>query len=674
MTDVILRARGISKSYEEDDGSARSVLEGLDLEVRRGSLVVIRGDNGSGKSTLLRILGLVDRECEGYLEICGTQVAGEGQQLSEAEVEDHRAKHIGFVFQDDLLLPLLTLWDNSALPARIHRSPKAGISEYLERLTELVFHELGSDPRVLQRRRTSVSGGQRQRAAILRALSHRPSLILADEPTASLDLKAKKEVVQVFKKLCEEKGATILIVSHDPIFDDVGETYELSDKRLAPAVSVSAETRPPTKIERLRGCPPSLLAKIALLEARGNPLFAIMIGAAMAAGLFQLTVLWSIRAGTENVLDEVINKGSRLNRLTVEASRRSAEGATPGGLPSDEILGGLEAYRHTVPRRETLLRLEDRHQRERRETAFGLISDDPELEKLELRDGAPFDDQQALAVLISERSVERLFGKSAAAVGKEIRIRLRRYHTKDKEDYDEKAFSFAVQGVVDRAEAGRNLYLPQGTLMAIAKWRLNLETELVESNGRLVVEGIGGEAPIWERLHIYFDRLDQVLPAATYLEQEGFSIAAEILKYKWVLDTKRLVSWMIIGVFAMVVLITGLLIVSNVISGVRLKRKEIAILKLMGMKDRDVVSIFVLSVLLCALVGGALGFGSGSGVVDGLRDYLSGEYPETPLGQVLTSTWDQFGNALLLCAAVAILFTVYPAWRTARKEAVWKLN
>ena len=703
MSDVLLRAEGISKAFPDEKGSPKTVLDGLDLEIRRQSLVVIRGESGCGKSTLLRLLGLVDPDFEGSLEICGTRIAGNGQPLSATEAEDLRSRHIGFVFQDDLLLPLLNLHENSELPARIHHLPKQRISERLGRLQKLMFGPEELADGVMRRRRTHVSGGQRQRAAILRALSHGPDLILADEPTASLDPQRKAKVVELFRELCRA-GATILVASHDSIFRDAGETYELADGKLTKVHSESAETeetpeeasqverfsvsegdgRPP----RARGCPPGLQVKIALREALGNPLFAFMIVAAMTAGLFQLTLLWSVQAGTQLVLDDVINKGSRLDRVEV-AAKAQPDAASAGGLPSTELLAELADYRRSVPRREILLRVDDSRGRERQETTFGLYADDPELGKLELREGAPFDDQHALALLITERTVERLFGGDAVgkpATGKTVEVRFRRYlrdpdsdslsfaSEPSKDDLEEIAFDFVVAGVVDRAEAGRQLYLPQGTLLDVATWQMDSRARLEGRDGRLELIREAGEQPPWERLHVYFDRLDQVLPAATFFERRGYTIKADLFRYKWILDTRRFVNWMIGGIIAMVMSIAGLLIVSNVVSSVRLKRKEIAVLKLMGMRDRDVVSIFVLSVLVCALLGGALGFIGGSLTVDGIRDYLAATYPESPLGQVLTSTWPWAGIALLLCSVVTIGFTVLPAWRTARKEAVWTLD
>jgi hypothetical protein len=493
------------------------------------------------------------------------------------------------------------------------------------------------------------------------------------------------------------------VASHDSIFQGVGETYELKDKQVervesAPGKTSGGEARladlfaPEPHRKRSdkgagrRGCPPGLQLSIALREALGNPLFTAMIVVAMAAGLFQLTLMWSIQAGTGKVLDDVINKGSRLDRIEIAAKARDDE-TTAEGLPSEAVLAGLGAYRRAVPRREILLRLDDSRGRERQDTAYGLIPDDPELGKLEMREGEPFTDQRASSLLISELSVERLFGIDAigeTTVGKRVPIRFRRYaadgsagpdSTEDGPEYDEVTLDFVVAGVVDRAEAARNYYLPSETLLAIVSWQLDPGASLTVVDGRVeVTGGTVGEAPPWERLHVYFHRLDEVLPAAAYFERRGFSTTADLYRYKWILDTRRFVNWTIGGIVAMVLGIAGLLIISNVVSSVRLKRKEIAVLKLMGMKDRDVVSIFVLSVLLCALLGGAAGFVGGGLTVDGIRAYLTSAYPDSPLGQILTSTWAQAPWALVLCVLVAVGFTALPAWHTARKEAVWTLD
>ena len=700
--EVLLRASNVTKSFAAPNGQRIKVLDNLNFEICRQSLVVIRGDSGSGKSTLLRIFGLIDTEFEGELEICGTKTQGDDHRLSSAEIESLRARNIGFVFQDDLLLPLLNLRENSELPARIHHFDKMEIEKRLGWLQGLIFRpeELSED--VMSRRRIRVSGGQRQRAAILRAVSHGPQLIFADEPTASLDQDSKAKVLLGLKKLCQA-GATVLVASHDSIFLNEEHVYELSDGKLSavgmaserniPTVELEETTdKPPIRLVKggslHRGCPPSLQLKIGIREALGNPLFAIMIIAALAAGIFQLTMLWSLQSGTEQLLDEVINQGSRLDRITVSARAQSESAGADGGLPSETLLANIGTRHRSTARREILLRVDDSRGRERQETAFGLIPDDPEIEKLDINQGMAFDDQHALAVLITERSIERLFGKSAIddqVVGKSIQIRLRRYVSPEDEtnqlfsteelQLEEIELPFIVQGVLARAEAGRNFYLPQGTLLAIASWQMEPKVRLDDASGKLVLDFPPGlKTPPMERLHLYFRDLDEVLPAVSLLERNGYATSAELVRYRWILDTRRFANWTILGIITMVIGIAGLLVMSNVISSVRLKRKEIAVLKLMGMTNRDVVSIFVVSVLVCAVPGCAMGFLSGSALVDWIREYLSTTYPESPLGQVFRPTWDRSLHAFSLCAVVTVGFTIFPAWRTAATEAVWTID
>ena len=667
--EIILRARNISKSYPNREWS----LKVDHLEIPRGSLVFIKGTNGSGKSTLLRILGLVDREFEGYLEIDGQRVDG----ISAADARDLRARNIGFVFQEDRLLPRLSLWENSELPARIQGTPRSKVKEQLKDLQECIFRDIPEPEEVLRQRRQSVSGGQRQRAAVLRALSHEPLLILADEPTASLDPAAKKEVVKVFEDLCRTRKATILVVSHDEVFDGVGITYELSKGRLETGqTSTEPDKDRPAKgsNKHLRASPLGLLGRIAWKETIGNPLFAAMILIAMSAGLSLLTMLWSVLRGTEKVLADVISKGSRLDRISVDAK---AGQATAGGLPSEEILEGLGIPIRVARRRDVPLRIETADQREQRAIVFGLESDDPELEKLELLAGELFEDPNSLAVLITQRSIERLIGSGTmpeAAIGRKVKIGFRRYFTEQRPE--DKEFEFIVQGVVDHAEHARNYYLPQGTLRAIASWQVDLESTLFESEGRLELDRREDSPKAgWEYIDIYFDRLEDVIPASRYFAEHGFSSRTDLFRNRWVLDTRRFVTATIIGILVVVLTITALLIVSNVISSVRLERKEIALLKLMGMKDRDVASIFMLGVLACTLIGGAGGLAVGSMVIVRLREWILEVYPSSPISEVMvpaSPTW--WLSTLLICLVVNGTITFFAAQWTARKDMAWNLD
>jgi putative ABC transport system ATP-binding protein len=204
MTDAVVETRGLRKSYFLGKEEV-PVLHGLDFVMPKGQYGAIMGPSGSGKSTLLNILGCLDRPTGGECFIAGRDTA----KLSENELAELRCREIGFVFQAFNLLPRLTLEQNIELPLQYLGLPKKQrrkmTAEAMERLG------LGERGRHLP---AEVSGGQKQRAAIARALVKRPALLLADEPTGNLDSTTTEEVLQIFDELNRE-GNTILVITHE---------------------------------------------------------------------------------------------------------------------------------------------------------------------------------------------------------------------------------------------------------------------------------------------------------------------------------------------------------------------------------------------------------------------------------------------------------------------------
>ncbi len=202
--DAILETKGLRKSYRLGKEDV-PVLHGIDFRLGRGEYGAIMGPSGSGKSTLLNILGCLDRATGGQYLVEGRLVSA----FSESELADLRARSIGFAFQSFQLLPRLTLSENVELPLQYLGIPRKErrrrVAEIMERLG------LGQRGRHLP---MEVSGGQRQRAAIARALVKKPALLLADEPTGNLDSTTTAEVLDLFRQLHEE-GNTILLITHE---------------------------------------------------------------------------------------------------------------------------------------------------------------------------------------------------------------------------------------------------------------------------------------------------------------------------------------------------------------------------------------------------------------------------------------------------------------------------
>ena len=182
------------------------VLKGIDLQINEGEFVSIVGDSGAGKTTLLQIIGTLDTAHEGEVIINGTNI----KKLSDKELSAFRNKQLGFVFQFHQLLPEFTALENVCIPGYIaKRNNKEVEAKAKELLTKLGLQDR------FHHKPNELSGGEKQRVAVARALINDPKLILADEPSGSLDSENKKELHSLLRKLCDDYGLTILLVTHD---------------------------------------------------------------------------------------------------------------------------------------------------------------------------------------------------------------------------------------------------------------------------------------------------------------------------------------------------------------------------------------------------------------------------------------------------------------------------
>lgn len=197
----VIVGRNLRKTY--DNGRVR-VLDGVSLEVESGEMVALWGSSGSGKSTLLHLLGGLDLADAGELTVCGLDPRDEADRLQL------RRKHLGFVFQLHNLIPDLTVQENLRVPALAAGAP---YQQTLLRIRELA-ESVGIGHR-LEHRIQDISGGERQRTAICRALMNSPQLLLADEPTGSLDEDTGDTVFELLRHLVQERGITVVLATHE---------------------------------------------------------------------------------------------------------------------------------------------------------------------------------------------------------------------------------------------------------------------------------------------------------------------------------------------------------------------------------------------------------------------------------------------------------------------------
>ncbi len=220
----IIRLRGITRRFYIGSENELEVLHGIDMDVDRGEFTAIVGESGSGKSTLMNIIGLLDHPTQGTYHLMGIDTAG----MRDDDLSMVRGRRIGFVFQTYNLIPRTSALKNVEMPMMYaHVEPRLRTLRAQE-LLELV----GMKDR-MHHRPDELSGGQKQRVAIARALANDPAIILADEPTGALDSATGRIVMDIFHRLHEEQGRTILLITHSqPLANETQRILTLVDGRI----------------------------------------------------------------------------------------------------------------------------------------------------------------------------------------------------------------------------------------------------------------------------------------------------------------------------------------------------------------------------------------------------------------------------------------------------------
>lgn len=226
----MLSIQNISKSFNQRG----LVLDNLSLDVNEGDSVAIMGPSGSGKTTLLNIIGLLDKPENGFITFRGISIAS----FNDDESASYRNKNVGFVFQDHLLLPHLTVSENISLPLLASKQTPEELSVKLNRLKMLMERTGIFD--LKDKYPFHISGGEAQRVALVRALANNPSILLADEPTGSLDVKNATILGDLLVELNRDLGITIILATHSAeLAKKISKTYRLEDGKLA-GTSLSA--------------------------------------------------------------------------------------------------------------------------------------------------------------------------------------------------------------------------------------------------------------------------------------------------------------------------------------------------------------------------------------------------------------------------------------------------
>ena len=239
-------AQNIKRYFKAGDGATVHALDGVSMEIKKGTLAILKGRSGSGKTTLLNILSALDMPTEGSVQFLDKNL----EQMTEKDREILRRYEMGFVFQSIALIPTMTAYENVEFALRLAKNKRqirenltdmdndigdvktdvinANTENTQDRVSELL-ERVGLSKR-MDHMPGQLSGGEQQRVAIARAVAHHPKVVFADEPTGALDTAAGFEVMRLFRELIDDEDITIVMTTHDPNLMELGdEVFELSD-------------------------------------------------------------------------------------------------------------------------------------------------------------------------------------------------------------------------------------------------------------------------------------------------------------------------------------------------------------------------------------------------------------------------------------------------------------
>ena len=216
-------AKNIKRYFKAGDGATVHALDGVSMEIKKGTRAILKGRSGSGKTTLLNILSALDMPTEGSVQFLDKNL----EQMTEKDREMLRRYEMGFVFQSIALIPTMTAYENVEFALRLAKNDVINENTH-DRVSELL-ERVGLSKR-MDHMPDQLSGGEQQRVAIARAGVHRPKVVFADEPTGALDTAAGFEVMRLFRELIDDEDITIVMTTHDPNLMELGdEVFELSD-------------------------------------------------------------------------------------------------------------------------------------------------------------------------------------------------------------------------------------------------------------------------------------------------------------------------------------------------------------------------------------------------------------------------------------------------------------
>jgi len=741
----LIDLENVSRTYDSASGDRVFALKSVNLKIYAGSFTVIRGVTGSGKTTLLKVLGLLDNEFEGSYRFNGETVSDKpnwwrdelrSKNIGFVFQEGRLFNYLSIEQNVRLRYRIMEAQDSGA-----------NLTNLIERNKSLFFTGEEIEGKILSRRASEASGGQSQRASVWRATINKPPIVLADEPAANVDPAWKQEILNLLRH-AHAQGQTVIVVSHDEIFWKHGTQYELRDGELHfltgdnESVDIhtsgtaeahignltGADTQPtprepgaaiadphlemqtiegiseektgasnrsiPTTATKLNGwrClfgwwPRSKLFVLlhqVWREIIPRPIFPIMILVALIAGICQITLFASVLIGTEQVIDEQIRTGSRLNRVSIKPMSGNLD--KDDRFPKREEILSRSFISGVSGRRESVIHLKGAKESDIPMTTLGLHRGDPEFNLMPFLAGGPFtEDPTDLEVIVDAQLLKRLFPVQRSAetgeieygnyIGKPIQAWINVVKSEGVRIRHD--FNLRLAGIVEHGESNRQVYLPNVTQKAFSK-ALSvtkpvepLPIDLEQMRWALSPEELSAFADFaWEDwLDVYAAKVSEAPAVLKFLAGQGYRIKQADIRYdRWVLDVRELVFKLAIPLLVLIAVVGALTVWTNVYASAEIRRNQIALSRILGMRIGDIVFIHVVAAFLIGVVGTGIGIGAAYFLSDLARSLLAQGESFSKLEGLFAPVAPFVGYIFAVAICVTVLAALYPAWRAARTD------
>ncbi len=645
---MLLKINQLTKSYKINREEKFPALKGVDLEFNKGEMIAVIGESGSGKSTLMNVLGGLDKDYQGQVLFQGKDLKG----LKEKELDKYRKNQVGFIFQSFNLIPHLSVLDNITIAMTLSN---IGKEERTKRAKE-ILKEVGLEDQ-MKKKPNQLSGGQKQRVAIARALINDPEIILADEPTGSLDSETSAQIMKIIEKIADQ-GKLVIIVTHsERVAKNCNRIVEIADGLIIKDQKNNDSRVLPSEKKSEKGKQNlSFMSAIGLSfkNMREKLTRNILVALGASIGITSVIIMLSIGNGVEKYITNTMNEF--VNPLVVEVNKKSQTTDTTTQNPGSIMMAATTPF--TDEEIAELAQVKDVKEVEKAyaKTSFNSFSIQLGEEKKAF---------QSLATLSKNVTSENITEGDMPEAG-EILI-----SASLNEQYAESLIGKEV--ILNTEVGGKKLegtYVVSGLFGEISSMMSNINIVYL-NYGDLESMAVEAGAVIEPNtVYLSTDKESKVQGIKDTIKEMGYEGSIQEQLLEMFTEMLSVMTYILSAIAAISLVVSAIMILVVLYISVVERTKEIGVLKAIGARRKDIKRIFVAEAFLIGLVSGLIGILVAVLMMLGIN-FLTNKLYEVDL-VVISVYYALFGLGVSI--VISVLAGLYPAAKGAKLDPVESLR